>query len=145
MEFSPNKSITPQKLHPVSTRRWHMGYFLSRDKRPRHQQAQFLCHGTSSSVWLSPHSASWCLHGGPVLPHLSLFPHSEMRILIAQTLFFSFFYKVFISFAFPMLSQKSPTPTPPPTHSHFLALEFPCIEAYKVCKINGPLFPLMAD
>ena len=33
----------------------------------------------------------------------------------------------------------------PPTHSHFLALAFPCTEAYKVCTTNGPLFPLMAD
>ena len=38
-----------------------------------------------------------------------------------------------------------PTPTPPPTHSHLLALAFPCTEAYKVCTTNGPLFPLMAD
>jgi hypothetical protein len=42
-----------------------------------------------------------------------------------------------------MLSQKSPTPSPPPTplptHSHFLALAFPCTEAYKVCTTNGPL------
>jgi hypothetical protein len=47
-----------------------------------------------------------------------------------------------------MLSQKSPNaslPTPPPTHSHFLALAFPCTETYKVCTTNGPLFPLMAD
>jgi hypothetical protein len=34
---------------------------------------------------------------------------------------------------------------PPPTHSHFLALAFPCTEADKVCTTNGPLFPLMAD
>jgi putative lipoic acid-binding regulatory protein len=40
---------------------------------------------------------------------------------------------------------KSPPHAPPPTHSHFLALEFPCTEPYKVCKTNGPLFPLMAD
>jgi hypothetical protein len=26
-----------------------------------------------------------------------------------------------------------------------LALAFPCIEAYKVCTTNGPLFPLMAN
>jgi hypothetical protein len=26
-----------------------------------------------------------------------------------------------------------------------LALEFPCTGAYKVCKSNGPLFPVMAD
>ena len=36
-----------------------------------------------------------------------------------------------------MLSQKSPT------HSYFLALAFPCTEAYKVCMTNGPLFSLM--
>jgi hypothetical protein len=41
-----------------------------------------------------------------------------------------------------MLSQKPPTP---PTHSHFLALAFPCTGAYKVCMSNGPLFPVMAD
>jgi hypothetical protein len=47
-----------------------------------------------------------------------------------------------------MLSQKSPMPSPPtplPTHSHFLALEFPYTEAYKVCKTKGPLFPMMAN
>jgi hypothetical protein len=38
-----------------------------------------------------------------------------------------------------MLSQKSPhasPPTPPPTHSHFLALAFPCTEAHKVYTIQ---------
>ena len=34
---------------------------------------------------------------------------------------------------------------PLPTHTHFLALEFPCTGAYKVCTTKGPLFPLMAD
>jgi hypothetical protein len=33
----------------------------------------------------------------------------------------------------------------PLTHSYFLALAFPCTEAYKVCKSNGPVFPVMAD
>jgi hypothetical protein len=37
-----------------------------------------------------------------------------------------------------MLSQKSSTPSPHPaplsTHSHFLALAFPCTRAYKVCQ-----------
>jgi hypothetical protein len=44
--------------------------------------------------------------------------------------------------------QKVPNTLPPPplpTHSHFLAQAFPCTEAYKVCKTNVPLFPLMAD
>ena len=48
-----------------------------------------------------------------------------------------------------MLSQKSPkpspSPTPLPTHSHFLALEFLCTGAYKVCKTKGSLFLTMAD
>jgi hypothetical protein len=66
-----------------------------------------------------------------------------------QLFFFNYFYYVFSSITFPMLSQKSPTPstppTPLPTHSHFLALAFPCTGAYKVCLTNGPLFPVMAD
>ena len=48
-----------------------------------------------------------------------------------------------------MLCQKSPIPCPHPapllTHSHFLALAFPCTGAYKVCKAKGPFFPVMAD
>ena len=48
-----------------------------------------------------------------------------------------------------MLSQKFPilslSPAPLPTHSHFLALAFPCSGAYKVCNTKGPLFPVMAN
>jgi hypothetical protein len=48
-----------------------------------------------------------------------------------------------------MLSQKfpvpSPYPAPLPTHSHFLALAFPCTGAYKVSKTKDPLLPMMAD
>ena len=48
-----------------------------------------------------------------------------------------------------MLSGKfsilSLCPAPLPTHSHFLALAFPCTEAYKVFKTKGPLCPMMAD
>jgi hypothetical protein len=59
-----------------------------------------------------------------------------------------FFYYVFSSITFPMLSQKSPIPSPQhtslPTPSHFLSLAFPCTGAYKVCVANGPLFPVMA-
>jgi hypothetical protein len=66
--------------------------------------------------------------------------------------FFSFF--LFVYYVFPQLHfqccPKSPPYPPPPTslpaHSHlFLALAFPCTGAYKVCKSNGPLFPVMAD
>jgi hypothetical protein len=37
-----------------------------------------------------------------------------------------------------------PHPAPLPTHSHFLALAFPCTGAYNVCKAKGPLYPMMA-
>ena len=70
-------------------------------------------------------------------------------------LFFNFYFYLFLFFimysfhlhfqCYPKSPPHAPPPTPPPTHSHFLALEFPCTEAYKVCTTNGPLFPLMAD
>jgi hypothetical protein len=56
---------------------------------------------------------------------------------------------IYISNAIPKvpytLSLPPPRPALPPTHSHFLALAFPCTGAYKVCKTKGPLFPMMAD
>lgn len=61
----------------------HMGHFLSKDKRPRHQQAHFLCHGTSVSTG-SVLTASRDLYGRPMLPHLRLFLHPEMGILTGQ-------------------------------------------------------------
>jgi hypothetical protein len=52
----------------------------------------------------------------------------------------------YISNAIPKVPHTlSSPPTPLPTHSHFLALEFPCTGAYKGCLSNGPLFPVMAD
>jgi hypothetical protein len=62
--------------------------------------------------------------------------------------FFKYFYYIFSSITFPMLSQKSPIPSPPLPYPHipiFLALAFPCTGAYTVCVSNGPLFPVMAD
>jgi hypothetical protein len=71
----------------------------------------------------------------------------------------SFFFSILMDFSlfifsylfhlhfqcYPKHPQQAPPPTPPPAHSHFLALAFPCTGAYKVCKSNGPLFPVMAD
>jgi hypothetical protein len=51
----------------------------------------------------------------------------------------------YISNAIPKVPHTLAPPTPLPTHSHFFALAFPCTGAYKVCKSNGPLFPVMAD
>jgi hypothetical protein len=45
-----------------------------------------------------------------------------------------------------MLAQNSPIPPHPLSpHSHILALAFPCTEAYKVYKTDGPLFPITAN
>jgi hypothetical protein len=58
-------------------------------------------------------------------------------------IFFStlFFYWIFSSFTFQMLSWKSPIPSPhpalQPTHSCFLALAFPCTRAYDLLKTKG--------
>jgi hypothetical protein len=55
---------------------------------------------------------------------------------------------IYISNAIPKVPYTllpPPRPAPLPTHSHFLALGFPCTGAYKVCKTKGPLFPMMAD
>jgi hypothetical protein len=51
-------------------------------------------------------------------------------------------FLVYISNAIPKVPHTLP-PTTLPTHSHFLALAFPCTEAYNVCVSNGPLFPVM--
>jgi hypothetical protein len=53
-------------------------------------------------------------------------------------------FLIYISNAIPKVPHTHP-PTPLPTHAPFLALAFPCTGAYKVCKSNGPLFPVMAD
>ena len=48
-----------------------------------------------------------------------------------------------------MLSRKFPIlslyPVPLPTHSHFLALAFPCTRACQLYKTKGPLIPMMAN
>jgi hypothetical protein len=87
--------------------------------------------------------------------HMFLYPlfYLQLSFLLFKKnslLFFS--HIVLIGYLFQLHFQccpRSPSHTPPPTplhtHSHFLALAFPCIEAYKVCTTNGPLFPLMAN
>jgi hypothetical protein len=63
----------------------------------------------------------------------------SLEIIFLLGIFF-----IHISSAIPKVPHTLP-PTPLPTLSHFLALAFPCTEAYKVCKTNGPLFPMMAN
>jgi hypothetical protein len=52
---------------------------------------------------------------------------------------------IYISNVIPKVPYTLPRPAPLPTHSHFLDLVFLCTGAYKVCKIKGPVFPMMAD
>jgi hypothetical protein len=62
--------------------------------------------------------------------------------------FFPFFIRYLAHLHFECYTKSPPyppTPKPLPTHSPFLTLVFPCTGAYKVCKSNGPLFPVMAD
>jgi hypothetical protein len=58
--------------------------------------------------------------------------------------FFTYFPQLHFQ-CYPKVPHTLPHHTPLPTHSHFLTLEFPCTGAYKVCKSNGPLFPVMAN
>jgi hypothetical protein len=97
-----------------------------------------------SWVWIPRRSAHW-----------AFFPHTLCRALfiylfiyLSIYLFIYLFIKlgiflIYISNAIPKVPHTLPS-TPLPTHSHFLALAFPCTGAYKVCLSNGPLFPVMA-
>jgi hypothetical protein len=74
--------------------------------------------------------------------------HPFLFFLFLSLSLYSFLLDIFFIYISNAISKVPYTlhrPAPLPTHSHFLALAFPCTEAYKVCKTNGPLFPLMAD
>jgi hypothetical protein len=74
-----------------------------------------------------------------LLTSMKLGWYHEIDIYFLLGIFF-----IYISSAIPKVPQTFP-PTPLFFHSHFLALVFPCTEAYKVCTTNGSLYPLMAD
>jgi hypothetical protein len=74
--------------------------------------------------------------------------HWAFPVLRPALFFFPFFIRYLTHLHFQCYTKSPPyppTPTPLPTHSPFLTLVFPCTGAYKVCKSNGPLFPVMAD
>jgi hypothetical protein len=64
---------------------------------------------------------------------------------------FYFFIRYFLNLYFKCYPKSTlyppphPRLAPLPTHSYFLALVFPCTEAYKVFKTKEPLFPMMAN
>jgi hypothetical protein len=66
---------------------------------------------------------------------------SKFPIIRTLSFFFQFFIRYFlhyISNAIPKVPYTLTHPAPLPTHSHFLALAFPCTGANKVCKTKGP-------
>jgi hypothetical protein len=72
-----------------------------------------------------------------------------LHVLSCVSFFPNFLLDIFFSYISNAIT-KVPYTLPPhatllPTHSHFLALAFPCTGAYQVCKTKGPLFPMMAD
>ena len=75
-----------------------------------------------------------------------LFLHILPSICCHLNFFLLFFLlHIFLNYISNAIPEVPHTLPPLPTHSHFLALVFPCTGAYKVCKSNGPLFPVMAD
>jgi hypothetical protein len=79
----------------------------------------------------------------------SLHSPKQLYFLGVFIFFLSFFLIRYLFHLHFQCYTKSPPhalpPTSPTTHSHFLALVFPCTEADKVCTNNGPLFAVMAD
>jgi hypothetical protein len=94
------------------------------------------------------HNILNCIKTEPVIrPDLSMVITCTTKNSFFIYLFFNIFllriFLNYISNAIPKVTHTLPL-TSLPTHSHFLALVFPCTGAYKVCLTNGPLFPVMA-
>jgi hypothetical protein len=77
--------------------------------------------------------------------HLAV--HEGISSFFKKFFLFPIFIGYFLHLHFKCYPESPlyPPPAPLPTHSHFLALAFPCTGAYKVYKTKGPLFPMMAD
>jgi hypothetical protein len=91
----------------------------------------------------------WRLVGDEPRRRSSLSKTRARSAMPCKNMTLAFIFLLFSLNTFQMLSGKfpipSPCPAPLPTHSHFLALVFPCIGAYRVSKTKGPLLPMMAD
>jgi hypothetical protein len=86
----------------------------------------------------------------PVSTHLQVSCYcSSNKLFLNEVLlfFFHFFIRYFLYLHFKCYPESSlyppPHPAPLPTHSHFLALVFPCTGVYKVYKTKGSLFSMM--
>jgi hypothetical protein len=78
-----------------------------------------------------------------ISPDVQNTPDTILVFLFYYTFLLDIFF-IYISNAIPKVPY-TPSLAPLPTHSHFLALAFPCTGTYKVCNTKGPLFPMMAN
>jgi hypothetical protein len=70
-----------------------------------------------------------------IFPRKSLQKDKQLKCFFFLFFYFSNFlfgiFFIYISNAIPKFPYTLPSPAPLPTHSHFLALVFPCTGAYK--------------
>jgi hypothetical protein len=67
---------------------------------------------------------------------------TEKFLFFIYLFIFQFFIRYFLHLYFKCYPKRpSPPPALVPTDSYFLALEFPCTGAYKVCNTNGASLP----
>jgi hypothetical protein len=111
-----------------------------------------LANSKLNSIWTKDHVVKSEILCTNLSHQANTYKYSRDILPYPRQNWYSFFFPFFIRYLAHLHFQcytKSPpyppTPTPLPTHSPFLALVFPCTGAYKVCKSNGPLFPVMAD
>ena len=97
----------------------------------------------SRILWLLTAQHQHC-HGMHIVKLPVLQPRADAGPHFLKKIFLLGIFFIYISSAILKVPHALPT-TSLSTHSHFLALVFPCTEAYKVCTTNGLLFPLMAD
>jgi hypothetical protein len=109
------------------------------------------CRCLSDMSYVNPGSYSTHFNGGwggqqhQEWPFPLCFQVFSMMLLFLKYFLLHIFLN-YISNAIPKVPHTlPPLPYQPIPFFFFLALAFPCTGAYKVCKSNGPLFPVMAD
>jgi hypothetical protein len=98
-------------------------------------------HGTHTNTYIQTHVNTHT--------HITEYREREREYIYIYIYIYMYIFLIrcYLNLHFQCYPKSPPCPpptTPLPTHSQFLALVFPCTEAHKVCKTNGPLFSLMA-
>jgi hypothetical protein len=94
--------------------------------------------------------SGWSTQTRMVWPLFRIRVHNSVNLINAIPLgiFFQIFIRYFLHLHFKCYPESPLYPHPPCSPTHPLPLlgpVFPCTGAYKVCKIKGPLFPMMAN